>query len=310
MRKEIVEKETMRNLTLARNTQTLNEGNRSLRARWPLSRRYCVYLGANSLNFSQHPIDRYLPRRFCEKFRLGPRTFAALLAGCWLLAGIGRSDDILPTGFDVSRYQAIWERNPFTLVTPSVSQGPASPFSKLILVNWLHDKGKDILFVQDTETNEVKKVTKDDGANSDQLRLVEVVPNKNPSLVFAKLTNGREEGIVKFKFEQAQNNQVVNPNVALQRGQAPVGPNGQQFGVNAPGGPLRRGPQMPNGINRPNFQQSPTNAPDAQEIRRRRMLPTPAQNPVPQTNAPQTNAPQTNVQQNNSTAAESDDDDE
>jgi hypothetical protein len=246
---------------------------------------------------------------------LGPRTLAALLAGCWLLVGIGRSDDMLPKGFDVSRYQGIWERNPFTLVTPSLSQGPASPFSKLILVNWLHDKGKDILFVQDTETNEVKKVTKEEGENPDRLRLVEVVPNKNPSLVFAKLTNGREEGIVKFKFEQTQNNQVVNPNLALQRGQAPVGANGQQFGVNAPGGPLRRGPQVPGGINRPNVQQSPTNAPNAQEIRRRRMLPTPAQNPVPQNNAPQNgvpqiNAPQTNVQQNNTNAAESDDDDE
>jgi hypothetical protein len=233
---------------------------------------------------------------------LGPRTLATLSAGCWLLVGIGRSDDTLPTGFDVSRYQAIWERNPFTLVTPSVSQGPASPFSKLILVNWLHDKGKDILFVQDTETNEVKKVTKEESANSDQLRLVEIVPNKNPSLVFAKLTNGREEGIVKFKFDQTQNNQVLNPNLALQRGQVPVGPNGQQFGVNAPGGPLRRGPQVPGGVNR-NFQQSPTNAPNAQEIRRRRMLPTPAQNPVPQPNAPQPN-----VQQNNTPVAEDDDD--
>ncbi|MBV8174129.1 MAG: hypothetical protein JO151_06140, partial [Verrucomicrobia bacterium] len=139
-------------------------------------------------------------------------ALAAVFAGCWLLVGMGRSDDTLPKGFDVARYQQIWERNPFTLVTPSLG-GPASPFSKLILVNWLHDKGKDIVFVQDTETNEVKKVTKEEGANSDRLRLIEVVPNKNPSLIFAKLTNGREDGIVKFKFEQAQNNQVVNPNM-------------------------------------------------------------------------------------------------
>jgi hypothetical protein len=265
MRKEIVEKQTMRNAILARKTQTL----------------------------------------------------AALFAGCWLLVGIGRSDDTLPKGFDVNRYQSIWERNPFTLVTPSLGQGPASPFSKLILVNWLHDKGKDILFVEDTETNEVKKVTKEEGGNSDRLRLIEVVPNKNPSLIFAKLTNGREEGIVKFKFDQAQNNQVGNQNV-MQRGftgQLPMGPNGQQFGVNAPGGPLRRGPQVPQapqapgGVNRPNVQQN--QVPDAQDIRRRRMLPTPAQNPVPQNNVPQTNVvPQNNVQQNNNPAAENDDDDE
>jgi hypothetical protein len=244
---------------------------------------------------------------------------AALFAGCWLLVGISRSDDTLPKGFDVNRYQSIWERNPFTLVTPSMGQGPASPFSKLILVNWLHDKGKDILFVEDTETNEVKKVTKEEGANSDRLRLIEVVPNKNPSLIFAKLTNGREEGIVKFKFDQAQNNPVGNQNVVQRLFPGQFGPNGQQFGVNAPGGPLRRGPQVPQapgGINRPNGQQNQGNAPDAQDIRRRRMLPTPAQNPVPQNNVPQTNGvpqnnvQQSNVQQNNNPAAENEDDDE
>jgi len=256
MRKEIVEKQTMRNLTLACKTHT--------------------------------PV--------------------AILAGCWLLVGIGRSDDMLPKGFDVARYQQIWERNPFTLVTPALG-GPASPFAKLILVNWLHDKGKDILFVEDTETNEVKKVTKEEGANSDRLRLIEVVPNKNPGLIFAKLSNGREEGIVKFKFDQAQNNQVVNPNFAMQRsmpGQPQVGPNGQQVGG------FRRGvPQMPTGVNQPNnnFQRNPATAPDVQDVRRRRMLPAPPQNQGPQYNGAQNNAQQNSAQQNNAQAA-SDDDDE
>ena len=249
-------------------------------------------------------------------------TLAALLAACWLLVGIGRSDETLPKGFDVSRYQAVWERNPFTLVTPSVAQGPASPFSKLILVNWLHDKGKDILFVQDTETNEVKKVTKEAGANSDELRLIEVVPNKNPSLIVAKLTNGREEGVVKFKFDQAQNTQAVNPNFAMQRGvpvQGQMGPNAQQFGVNQPGGPPRRGPQVPGAVNQPNVQpnvqQNPASPPNAQEIRRRRMLPAPAQNQVPQNQTSENpvlrnNAVQSNGQQNTNGAADSDDDDQ
>jgi hypothetical protein len=196
-------------------------------------------------------------------------------------------------------------------VTPSLGQGPASPFSKLILVNWLHDKNKDILFVQDTETNEVKKITKEAGANSDQLRLVEVVPNQNPSLIVAKLTNGREEGVVKFRFEQQQNAQMTAANLPGQRfmpGQVP-GPN-NQFGNN---GPVRRMPQLPpTGVQGQNVQQvNPANAPDAQEIRRRRMLPTPAQNQVPvQQNAvqPQAQVQQNNAQQNNNAGTESDDD--
>lgn len=241
----------------------------------------------------------------------GPRAIAALIAGCWLLAGVSLSEDTLPKGYEVNRYQQLWERNPFTLVTPSLAQGPASPFSKLILVDWLHDKGKDILFVQDTETNEVKKVTKEEGANSDQLRLIEVVPNQNPSLIVAKLTNGREEGVVKFRFDQPQNTQMTAANLPGQRfvpGQVP-GPN-NQFGNNV-AGPMRRMPQLPpTGMQGQNPQQvNPANAPDAQEIRRRRMLPTPAQNQVqPQQNAvqPQQNAVQ--PQQNNNPAAESDDD--
>jgi hypothetical protein len=224
-------------------------------------------------------------------------AIAVLLPGCWLFVGVARSDDTLPKGFDVGRYEQIWERNPFTLVTPSAAQGPASAFSKLILVNWLHDQGKDILFVEDTETNEVKKVTKDDSTNSDRLRLVEVVPNKNPSLIFAKLSNGREEGIVKFRFDQPQNTQVVNtgaPGARVMPGQRPITQNT---------GPLQnpafagaRNPQFPGqGVNQQNV---PNGPPDAQQIRRRRMLPTPLQTPVP--------APQTNNQNNG--AAESDDD--
>lgn len=71
---------------------------------------------------------------------------------------------------------------------------------------------------------------------------------------------------------------------------------------------------MPSGVNQPSFQRNPTNAPEAQDVRRRRMLPTPAQNQAPQNNAPQFNAPQNNVPQNNvpqnNNQAASDDDDE
>lgn len=69
---------------------------------------------------------------------------------------------------------------------------------------------------------------------------------------------------------------------------------------------------MPTGVNQPNTQRNPVNAPEAQDVRRRRMLPTPGQNQVPQTNAPQlngqqNNGQQNNVQQNNNQAASDDD---
>ena len=229
-------------------------------------------------------------------------AMVALLAGCWLFAGIGRSDDTLPKGFDVSRYQQLWERNPFTLVTPSLT-GPESPFSKLILVNWLHDKGKDVVFVQDTETNDVKKVTTEEGG---QLRLLEVVPNKNPSLIFAKLSNGKEEGIVKFRFDQASGGQTFTQSPTAGRvlpGQNPVVRNP---GVQPPGFQNRmvNAPRLPGQPeNQPNGGPvNPNSPPDAQQIRRRRMLPTPQETPEP---VQQQQVPQQN---NNNGAADSDDD--
>jgi hypothetical protein len=57
---------------------------------------------------------------------------------------VGPADDEVPARFKPDRYQKVWERNPFTLVTPAAPQVRITPFDKLILVSWLNNGGPGI----------------------------------------------------------------------------------------------------------------------------------------------------------------------
>jgi hypothetical protein len=111
------------------------------------------------------------------------------------------ASDEIPDGFKADRYQAVWERNPFTIVTPVAEVSQPKMFDKYALVSWLNDDGKDVVFVQNTETNEVQKVTKDPNANN--FRLVAIHKAADPKNAEVVLSNGSEEGAVRFRLEAA-----------------------------------------------------------------------------------------------------------
>jgi hypothetical protein len=147
-------------------------------------------------------------------------TFLLGVAG-WTASA---ADDI-PVGHKAERYQPVWERNPFTLVTPVTVQAKPKVFDKLVLVSWLNDGTKDIVFVQNTETNEVQKITTD--ANSDNLRLIAIHKSPDPKLAEVVLSNGTEEGSVKFRTEVAATAPQQNVPAAPTAGaQNPVVPGG------------------------------------------------------------------------------------
>ena len=108
----------------------------------------------------------------------------------------------LPVGFGVERYARIWERNPFTLVTPDVRPAQASPFNNLFLASWLNEGGEEVVFVQNSETNEVQRITAE--PSQTKLRLIEMHLNPNPRLVEAIISDGKEEAGVKFRFGAGQ----------------------------------------------------------------------------------------------------------
>src|ERR1700741_2478907 len=77
---------------------------------------------------------------------------------------VSASDDV-PNGYKADRYQQVWERNPVTLVTPAAPTVQPKAFDKFILLSWLNNGDKDVVFVENTETNEVQKVTKEPNSN-------------------------------------------------------------------------------------------------------------------------------------------------
>ena len=82
--------------------------------------------------------------------------------------------------------------------TQAAPRAHAGAFGNLVLVSWLEDGGKDVIYVQNTETNDVQKITSE--PNLDNFRIVEVHPNTDPRLFEAVISNGSEQGPVRFRF--------------------------------------------------------------------------------------------------------------
>ena len=74
----------------------------------------------------------------------------------------------------------------------------SGPFGNLVLVSWLEDAGKDVIYVQNTETQDVQKITSE--PNLDHFRIVELHQNADPKLFEAVISNGSQQGAVRFRF--------------------------------------------------------------------------------------------------------------
>jgi hypothetical protein len=89
--------------------------------------------------------------------------------------------------------------------TPTAAKGAQTrpqtqvgAFGNLVLVSWLEDAGKDVIYVQNTETNDVQKITSE--PNLDNFRILELHPNADPKLFEAVISNGVQQGPVRFRF--------------------------------------------------------------------------------------------------------------
>ena len=121
-------------------------------------------------------------------------------------------------------------RDPFldkSVKTTLMGEEKANVLDKLVLVSWLDDAGKIVLFVQNTETNDVQKVTSE--PNKDHFRIVEVHPNADPKLFEAVISNGSEKGPVRFRLipsdQSAQNGPAIPPPTPIKKPPtAPISP--------------------------------------------------------------------------------------
>jgi hypothetical protein len=87
---------------------------------------------------------------------------------------------------------------PATQNTQASPQPGPGVFGKFVVVGWLQDGGKDVISIKNIETNDVQRITSQ--PNIDHLRLVEVHPNTDPRQFEAIISNGSEQGPVRFQF--------------------------------------------------------------------------------------------------------------
>jgi hypothetical protein len=82
--------------------------------------------------------------------------------------------------------------------TPVPRQTGTGPFSKFVVVSYLQDRGKDVISVKNVETNDVQRITSQ--PNIDHFRIVEIHPNADQRQFEAIISNGSDQGPVRFQF--------------------------------------------------------------------------------------------------------------
>jgi hypothetical protein len=101
------------------------------------------------------------------------------------------------TGYDYVRSP----RDPFldkSVKTTIMGAYKPSVIDKLVLLSWLNEGGQTVIYVQNTETNEVQKITSE--PNKDSLRIVEIHPNADPKLFEVVISDGSQQAAVKFRL--------------------------------------------------------------------------------------------------------------
>jgi hypothetical protein len=79
----------------------------------------------------------------------------------------------------------------------AVQPGPGV-FGKFVIVDWLKVGTKDVISVKNIETNQVQRITSQ--PNIDHLRIVEIHPNTDLRQFEAIISNGTDQGPVRFQF--------------------------------------------------------------------------------------------------------------
>jgi hypothetical protein len=109
----------------------------------------------------------------------------------------------IPTGPKAERYTQLWEHNPFAPAVAVTSAPQTSPLDGLFLSSWLRKDGRDVVILQNLQTNDTLTIGTE--PNSDNLRLIRMNLNSDPRLVEAVISNGNERRAIKFRIDgQAQ----------------------------------------------------------------------------------------------------------
>lgn len=161
----------------------------------------------------------------------------------------------IPTAFELSRYQASWEKNPFLLKTAPISQPTANWGQDWALAGMFSYNGKIRISIRNKQTNEMKRVS-NEVKEGDEFRLVRASFSKSRRDASAVIAKGGQEAELKYDENAAPVtiNNTVRPGGGAAPGGVPgVPPVPGGVPINKPstavsGGRVFNSPVLPGGV--------------------------------------------------------------
>lgn len=161
----------------------------------------------------------------------------------------------IPAAYDLARYQASWEKNPFLLKTAPISQPTANWGQDWTLAGMFSYNGKIRISIRNKQTNEMKRVS-NEVKEGDEFRLVRANFSKSRRDASAVIAKAGQEAELKYDENAAPVtiNNTVRPGGGAGAGNVPgVPPVPGGVPINKPstavsGGRVFNSPVLPGGV--------------------------------------------------------------
>lgn len=119
----------------------------------------------------------------------------------------------IPMAYDASRYDAIWDKNPFTRKVAAITQAKVDWGQDWALASMSKYSGKIRVSIRNKQTNEIKRIY-DEAKEGDEFRLVKANFHRSRREASAVIAKGTEEATLKYDENAAPvtiNNTVRQP---------------------------------------------------------------------------------------------------
>ena len=86
----------------------------------------------------------------------------------------------IPAGPKLERYTPLWEHNPFAPAVAVTSAPQMSPLDSLFLSSWLRKDGRDVVVVQNLQTNDALTITTEPDPHKVLQKIARLSPDWKP----------------------------------------------------------------------------------------------------------------------------------
>lgn len=139
----------------------------------------------------------------------------------------------IPIAYDVSRYDSIWDKNPFTRKVAVIAQAKVDWGQDWALAGMFSHKGKVRVSIRNKQTNEFKRVT-DEYKDGDEFKLVKANFNRSRKQASAEIEKSGD--VATLKYDETSAPVTINNTARPAGGNTPQGQPGGQTLPGRPGG--------------------------------------------------------------------------